>query len=230
MAVVLLGTVSPIAPLLAQDSSEAPSVQPTDALLLTTGVAAWLVPTVWNWRDGPSSCAPCDPESVPFFDRWTIHEPNLVWDGASDLVGVGVMLASILDLATAGRAGGASMLASIESFVWAEAVTHLAKAAVGRKRPILYTDLAAEVAAAGRHQRSMPSGHTAGAFAFATSYWLSRSNVTEDDKPWLRWIFMAGATTVGVLRVAAGKHYPSDVLVGAAVGVASAVVIHTIRF
>ena len=41
---------------------------------------------------------------------------------------------------------------------------------------------------------------------------------------------MAGATGVGVLRVAAGKHYPSDVLVGASVGVASALVIHEIKF
>jgi membrane-associated phospholipid phosphatase len=32
------------------------------------------------------------------------------------------------------------------------------------------------------------------------------------------------------MRVAAGKHFPSDVVGGAALGVTSAVVVHAIRF
>ena len=59
---------------------------------------------------------------------------------------------------------------------------------------------------------------------------MSRRKLTEDDKPWMRWALMAGAAGVGVLRVAAGKHHPSDVLIGAGVGVASAVVVHEIKF
>ena len=80
------------------------------------------------------------------------------------------------------------------------------------------------------NQRSMPSGHTSTAFALATSYWLSRRNLTKDDRLWLRWALMAGAAGVGVLRVAAGKHHPSDVLIGAGVGVVSAILVYEIKF
>jgi len=43
-------------------------------------------------------------------------------------------------------------------------------------------------------------------FALATSYWLARRNLTEDDKQWLRWVLMAGAPSVDIERVLAGKH------------------------
>ncbi len=41
---------------------------------------------------------------------------------------------------------------------------------------------------------------------------------------------MAAAGGVGLMRITAGKHYPSDVLIGAGVGIASAVAIHRIKF
>jgi membrane-associated phospholipid phosphatase len=201
-----------------------------DALLAAGAAAVWLVPIAATWGDPQPSCAPCDPATVPFFDRWAIREPEVVAMWASDMARAGVAVASWLDLAGEGRVGAQAIVASLESMAWANAVTLLAKDAFGRHRPVMYTDIAHEVADSRSNLRSMPSGHTSTAFALATSYWLSRTRITDEDKPWLRWVLMAGATTVGVLRVAAGKHYPSDVLVGAAVGVTSAVVIHQIRF
>jgi membrane-associated phospholipid phosphatase len=94
----------------------------------------------------------------------------------------------------------------------------------------MYTEVAPEVADVVNNQRSMPSGHTSMAFALATSYWLSRRHLTNEDKPWMRWALMAGAAGVGGLRVAAGKHHPSDVLIGAGVGVGTAIVCHEIKF
>jgi membrane-associated phospholipid phosphatase len=41
---------------------------------------------------------------------------------------------------------------------------------------------------------------------------------------------VAGAVGVGVLRVAAAKHFPSDVVVGAVVGTATGFVLHRLRF
>lgn len=57
---------------------------------------------------------------------------------------------------------------------------------------------------------SMPSSHTA--FAVMLSVFLSAM------APRLRPLVIALAATVGVCRVLFGAHYPSDVLVGAAVG------------
>jgi membrane-associated phospholipid phosphatase len=205
-------------------------VTTTDALMVGGAALLHVVPMALHWHEPPPSCAPCDRSSVPFFDRWAIHQPESVPRHASDLVLAGVALASWIDLAAEGRGGQAGFVASLESLLWANAVTTLTKEAIGRKRPVLYTDSAPDEADSPNNLRSMPSGHTSIAFALATSYWLSRRNVTTDDRPWLRWALMAGATGVGVLRVAAGKHHPSDAVLGAGVGIASAVLVHTVKF
>lgn len=64
---------------------------------------------------------------------------------------------------------------------------------------------------------SFPSGHTAQAFAAATF-------LSEEYKDRFRWMPYAAyglASTVGVLRMANNRHYISDVLVGAGLGILS---------
>ena len=64
---------------------------------------------------------------------------------------------------------------------------------------------------------SFPSGHTAQAFAAATF-------LSEEYKNKIKWVpFVAYgiASTVGILRIANNKHYISDVLVGAGIGILS---------
>ena len=75
--------------------------------------------------------------------------------------------------------------------------------------------------------RSFPSGDTSIAFAFATSYVLSRG---KRIKPWQRILAFGAASTLALSRVAGGKHFPTDVIAGAAVGMGSAWLVHTIRF
>ncbi|MBI2624254.1 phosphatase PAP2 family protein [Candidatus Parcubacteria bacterium] len=60
---------------------------------------------------------------------------------------------------------------------------------------------------------SFPSGHAAFFFGVAFSLWFA-------NRRW-GWALLAGATLVGLGRIAAGVHYPSDVFVGALVGFAS---------
>jgi membrane-associated phospholipid phosphatase len=93
---------------------------------------------------------------------------------------------------------------------------------------VLYTAAAAEAAADLDAQRSWPSAHAAVAAALATSYWLAPR---ERAAPaWRRWAVVGTVVTVGALRVAAGRHFPSDVVGGAALGVVSAVTVRVIRF
>jgi hypothetical protein len=67
---------------------------------------------------------------------------------------------------------------------------------------------------------SFPSGHAVRAFSYMT---LSNRNLQsveamEDVRPVLKTVNVVAAAGVGWARVEAGRHYPSDVLVGAALG------------
>ncbi|MBT3267504.1 phosphatase PAP2 family protein [Candidatus Poribacteria bacterium] len=88
---------------------------------------------------------------------------------------------------------------ALSSVLASGAVTATLKDAVGRSRPDGTND-----------HRSMPSGHTTGAFALATA--LSHRY------PEWRLPFYLGAVGVAVSRVYLGRHYPSDVLAGAVIG------------
>ena len=63
-------------------------------------------------------------------------------------------------------------------------------------------------------QFSFPSGHAAGAFMMAT--------LLRHFYPALTIPFYATASVIGVSRVYNGVHYPSDVMAGTALGIASA--------
>jgi membrane-associated phospholipid phosphatase len=69
---------------------------------------------------------------------------------------------------------------------------------------------------------SFYSGHTSTAFAMATAYGYLFTARHPRSK-WIAPVWILGyayASTTGVLRVAAGKHFWSDVIVGAIAGTA----------
>ena len=59
---------------------------------------------------------------------------------------------------------------------------------------------------------SMPSNHAVNAFAFMTPFFMLQKNR-------IRYLFLTVALLVGFSRIYVGVHYPSDVLVGALIGV-----------
>jgi membrane-associated phospholipid phosphatase len=63
---------------------------------------------------------------------------------------------------------------------------------------------------------SFPSGHTANAFVMATV--LHHEYI--DSSPWLAYSGYAFSTATAVFRVLNNKHYVSDVMVGAGIGIA----------
>ena len=64
---------------------------------------------------------------------------------------------------------------------------------------------------------SMPSGHTAQAFLSATILDMEY----RDTSPWISVSGYAVATTTGILRMVNDKHWISDVLIGAGIGIFS---------
>jgi membrane-associated phospholipid phosphatase len=114
-----------------------------------------------------------------------------------------------------GRATGTPQLASLGGdLVRAQMLTQMfvqgTKFAVGRQRPD------------GSNSMSFPSGHSASAFATAT--------VIQEHFGWKAGIpAYAFASFVGASRLASGKHYLSDVVVGAGIGVAAGRTV-TLRF
>lgn len=110
-----------------------------------------------------------------------------------------------------------------ETMILTSGLTYLMKNAFDRTRPFVYND-DPDVPAALKQQRaarkSFPSGHTANAFAsmvyLATVFEKTNPDSKHHDLVWAG--CLASATATGLLRIAAGRHFPSDVMVGAAVG------------
>jgi len=68
---------------------------------------------------------------------------------------------------------------------------------------------------------SFPSDHAVGAFGLAMPFIFARKR--------LGWLLFALACLLAMARVAAGTHYPSDVLGGAVVGTAAAAIVWRAR-
>ncbi len=100
------------------------------------------------------------------------------------------------------------------SLAIATVTTQLLKRIVNRPRPYeSNTGIYPDVYESGK---SFPSGHTTTAFSTAAS-------LTLVTKKWYVAVpAFAWATSVGYSRMYLGEHYPSDVLMGAAIGTASA--------
>ena len=98
-------------------------------------------------------------------------------------------------------------------------VTEVLKPIINRKRPVdSYPGEVFTISPA--HSGSFPSGHTSLAFSTATTIALQ----------YKKWYIVVPAYlwagSVGYSRMYLGKHYPSDVLAGAAVGIGSAFLSH----
>lgn len=174
-------------------------------------------------------CAPCSKSEVPFYDRWVIHNENTEWQvvGWTHLLGFG--LYSWVDVWRTPDRGFSHFRASIESSLLAAAFAGFLKDTFHRRRQVYFTDKINDIDGAERRDalRSFPSGDTAIAFALSTSYLLSKGNNASDFQ---KYFALGAATMSGVGRIAGGKHFPTDVLAGAALGALSAYIVHWMRF
>jgi membrane-associated phospholipid phosphatase len=187
--------------------------------VLAAGVAAF-IPEAAKLPKGAPSCAPCDPASLPGIDRAALHTFSGPAGTASSALLVGVAgFAGVfsLDGATGAQRRG-HVVVFANSLAWTLAATDWIKVMVRRKRPVLYTSDAVAAAADPNSQRSFPSGHASIAFATATTYYMMARRERLPHRGRNAAVLYVGALGVSALRVAAGKHFPTDVLGGAVLG------------
>ncbi len=106
------------------------------------------------------------------------------------------------------------VLLSICSFFLADALADMLKPVFARVRPCQAVQGLRFVVRC-PHSFSMPSGHAISSFAAATAFFYLPRNFVP---LFARWYPLVLAASVALSRVYLGVHYPSDVMVGAALG------------
>ena len=197
--------------------------------LTLTGVAgaAWVISQIFEKQLAAQTCRWCDP---PGFD--TAVRDGLKWsntaaaDTASNALAYGgVPIASLgVDLLVSGRdwkVAGTDALIAGEAAILAGAFDQGIKLAVGRERPFVHAlapGAKGSTDKPGDNNVSFYSGHTSFTTAIAVATGMCASMRGEKDA-WIVWATgVPLALGTGYLRIAADKHYASDVLVGAALG------------
>ena len=135
--------------------------------------------------------------------------PDAVFRLLSDARFLRVVGAVLLAVATYRRRSAAAIVAAAIALPTTALVTAWLKAAVGRARPPL-ADRTIHALVALPSDLSFPSGHASSTFAAVA--------VIAASLPRLRLPLLAAGALVAVSRVWLGVHYPSDVIVGAALG------------
>lgn len=179
---------------------------------------------------GRSPC-PCDRSGINALDRSTAGRDSKAADHASDIVAAGLLAGPFaldaLDLR--GRAGAREGFRSdavviLESIALDAGLNQLVKAVTHRPRPLLYGLPSGDPAYRETdNYRSFYSQHTSTAFAAGISY--ARTFALRHPTSSSRWMVygaaIVGGATVGALRVAAGQHFPTDVITSAVSGSAA---------
>ncbi len=168
-----------------------------------------------------------DRSQVNSFDRGATHRWSPTAAKASDYLSVTMVISPLLLTAGGGGAQEPWTVTAmyVETWLLNNGLTALIKTAVARTRPFVYNDdpqVPLQTKMSRTARRSFPSGHTSNAFASAlfigTVY--DKLNPHSSAKGWVWGGALTLATTTGVLRYLAGKHYPTDILAGALLGAA----------
>jgi len=169
------------------------------------------------------SCAPrCDETKINRFDRWAAGLYDPAWGRVGDIATASTLAAPLVTvfLYEGWSNGSNDSVVLAEAALMTSALQVLTSYAVERPRPRVYGDEASfESRSDANAARSFFSGHTANTVSVSMTALDTFQRLGQPGIGWAMFgVGMAGSTLVGVSRVAAGSHFPSDVLVGAAVG------------
>lgn len=207
----------------------------TDATLTGASIAFWIGTEAFKSHLAPDTCRWCNP---PGFDS-SVRDA-LRWNntGAADTIsyvvplGVEPLVVFGLDALAAHRDHAPSGTAWVDALLISEAtaiamaMNQVVKFIVGRERPFVHALPEAEkplTAHPSDNNLSFYSGHATFAFALAASGGTIASMRGYRLAPWIWGAGMALAAATAYLRIAADRHYASDVTVGAIVGSATGV-------
>jgi membrane-associated phospholipid phosphatase len=173
----------------------------------------------------PEEIAALDPESINWFDRSATRQWSPGAAKASDVMLYTTMVAPLSLLLTdqGSREPWTTGVMYLETYALQGGLTFLAKSLFNRTRPYVYNDnpdIPLSVKMEKTSRRSFYSGHTSSAFAsmvFLASV-FERLYPDSSARGWVWGGCLTAAATTGYLRYQAGRHYPSDILVGAAMG------------
>lgn len=173
-------------------------------------------------------CGDCDASTINALDRAIVDNHDETWGAVSDVLLSSLVAAPFaVDLLDVGISGapisgyGTDSVVHVEALFITLALTSIAKVAVGRARPFTYREFY-PLESRLRYDAGLSffSGHTSMSFTGATATAMTFSLRHPDDPArFAVWGVMLGlASLTGYGRIAAGKHFWTDVLTGAAVG------------
>ena len=173
----------------------------------------------------PEEIARLDPTTINRFDRGATGRWSPGAAKASDIMLYTTMAAPISLTVTdqGSRQAGTLAVMHLETLLLQGGLTYLSKSLFVRTRPYVYNDnpdIPLELKMGKTSRQSFYSGHTSSAFAsmvFLASV-FERLYPDSDARGWVWGGCLTAAATTGYLRYAAGRHYPTDILAGAAMG------------
>ena len=199
----------------------------TDGLLLGTGVlltgGELLLDDVMEINRKEYEEKTYSKNDVNAFDRKLIRPYSKIHGDASDFLIMASLITPVTLLSTDKNDWFTNGVMYLETILIANGLKETLKLAVNRPRPYIYSgsdDLPESDLNDGGWTKSFPSGHTTLAFASATFLTYTFCRYFRNS-PWRIPVSIGSyalATGVAVLRVSSGKHFLSDVLVGAAIG------------
>lgn len=169
------------------------------------------------------ACAPtCDKSQVFKLDRFAAGWYDPAWGTVGDIATASTLGAPLLAVVlNQGLVNGLNDdLVIAEAALVSSALQVTMSYAVARPRPRVYGDEASlESRSDANAARSFFSGHVANTVSASVAVLRTFQRLGKPELGWAMFgVGMAGSTLVGVSRVAAGSHFPSDVLIGAMVG------------
>lgn len=189
-----------------------------DSLALSLGLGAELLvkysdPGFDSW-DGST----LDRGDINALDRFFAHGYREIPDNISNATALLSMAMPLVNLKDSRDEWKTLTVMFSETLVYTNLTCDSIKRLVGRDRPYMYYSTKSKTG--DDRMCSFPSLHTACAFAGATfaTYTYAKYNPDSKYRFHVAAASYAIASVTGALRIAAGKHFLSDVLTGAAIG------------
>ncbi|MBP5246437.1 MAG: phosphatase PAP2 family protein [Fibrobacter sp.] len=196
----------------------------TEAPILSLGVTAYIVSQYAYSQMEPRSCEPNKENLLPW-DRPFAGTFHPAFDDVSDWTLYALIAFPLgfetVELALGNSTGSEALtffLTAAEITLWQSSLNLIVRSLRLWGRPEIYRSGADR--SRGESWGSFYSGHTGAAFSIAvfSSLWFMEKYPNSSYIP-LVWGGTLGlASAVGIMRITAGKHFPTDVIAGALVG------------